>query len=70
MEISRDIDGKMNSKKWNSDDKDSRSENQHTPHKKWYVTTAPKRVKQKWNKKRGRLELTKKGSKEYYLWAD
>lgn len=44
--------------------------NEHKKNKKWFITTAPKRVKARWNKKKGEHELSKKGSQEFYLWAD
>ena len=66
MEITKTL-GKINERIWGSP---KSSENQHKKNKKWYITTAPKRTKFRFNKKKGERELSKKGSQEYYCWAD
>ena len=57
-------------KKWGSNDKSARTENQHKKRKKWYTTTAPIRNKKRWNKKRGILEYSKKGCRSMLSWSD
>lgn len=60
----------INCRSWSSSNHGKEfSEDQHKKGKKWYVTTAPKRVKLRWNKKKGLLEKTKKGAREFFIWA-
>ena len=62
---------KMNTKAWGSQASGKRAtEDQNKKNKKWFVTYSPKRVKMRWNKKKGVYEKSKKGSREYYFWAD
>jgi hypothetical protein len=62
---------KINTRAWNSSSHGKQiTEDQNKKGKKWFVTYSPKRVKLKWNKKNGVLEKTKKGSREYFVWAD
>jgi len=63
MEITKTL-GKINERAWGY------SKDIHKKGKKWFITTAPKRVKKRWNKKKGEHETSKKGSQEYYVWAD
>ena len=63
--------GNMNERSWSSSRHGmDNTENQHKGGKAWYHTCAPKRVKKRWNKKRGQLEVSKKGSQEYYVWSN
>jgi len=62
---------KMNTRAWGSGSHGKQAtEDQNKKGKKWFVTCSPKRVKMRWNKKRGIYEKTKKGSKEFFVWAD
>jgi len=62
---------KMNQRAWGADSHGKQhTEDQHKKGKKWFITCAPKRTKKRWNKKKGVFEISKKGSREYYLWAD
>ena len=62
---------KMNTGAWGAGSSGKRvTEDQNKRNKKWYITCSPKRVKMRWNKKKGILELSKKGSRDFYFWAD
>jgi len=62
---------KMNTRAWSSSSHGKQStEDQNKKDKKWFVTCSPKRVKKRWNKKDSVYETTKKGSREFFVWAD
>ncbi len=62
---------KMNQKVWNSQNHGKQiTKDQHKKGKKWFITIAPKRTKQRWNKKDGTKEVSKKGSRDFFIWAD
>jgi len=69
IEITRSIDGEMNTRKWGSKREDVQVE-QHQANKKWYFHEGLKRTKLRWNKKKGKLELSKKGSRDAIYWCD
>ena len=69
-EISNSL-GKINTREWNSSRKgESIKENQHSRKKKPAFHSGLKRTKKRWNKKKGKLELSKKGSRDKTYWSD
>ena len=62
---------KMNTRAWGAGSSGKRvTEDQNKRNKKWYRTYSPMRTKKRWNKKFGILEKSKKGSRDFYVWAD
>ncbi len=62
---------KMNQKVWGSSNHGKQTtEDQNKKGKKWFITTAPKRTKERWNKKDSIREVSKKGSRDLFVWAD
>jgi hypothetical protein len=71
IEVSRSIDGKMNSKHWNTSRKGKDvTANEHNKKKHPEYRCGLKRTKMRWNKKKGLREKSKKGSKERIYWSD
>jgi hypothetical protein len=68
-EIGGTVGGRINTRKWNSKRRDI-TEDQHNPKKNWRYHVHTKRTKVRWNKKKGVLEKTKKGSRDKTWWAD
>ena len=69
VQITGSVGGRINTRKWGSKKRDIK-EDQHKKKKKWYIHEGLKRTKLRWNKKRGKQELSKKGSRDIVSWAD
>ena len=69
LEITGTVDGRTNTRKWGSKKRDVKNDH-HKKGKKWYFHEGIKRTKLRWNKKKGKRERSKKGSRDKVFWAD
>jgi len=67
--ITGTVGGRINTRKWGSKKEDIKND-QHSPKKKWQTHFGLKRTKVRWNKKKGKQEKSKKGSRDRICWAD
>lgn len=69
LEVTGTVGGRTNTRKWGSKREDKKND-QHNKKKKWQTHDGLKRTKLRWNKKRGKREVSKKGSRDIIAWAD